>query len=354
VVEARYLGTFTPSTWDVQTRPKLIQPFVAASVDQPPPSKPVALSGPLASHYAPPVVTPLWGRAITVEGAAVTPVDDPPFKMRERQDQPIDLFWIPRLLTGIGRAVGVDNPGTVDNPPFSAKKYTGDFTLSTWNAQTSRKVPVSVSGVPVVVNDPPFSGKKYAGEWPVVLWESQARPHLIPANVPQTDTPPVLEARYLGDFTLLTWDAQTTRKLAQPFIAPVNDPPFTAARYRGEWPDLTWAAQARPKLTQEIPPPVNDPPFSSARYLGDFTLATWKAQARLQLTPPDGPVIQAASAGVVPIRYVVGVTENVVPVETVTVAEAGVVPCRVTPGTANVVPVRETNTEVPRVKIILV
>jgi len=66
----------------------------------------------------------------------------------------------------------------------------------------------------------------------------------------------------------------------------------------------------------------------------------------------SGPTFESFN-GIVPIRYVVGVIPNVVPVETVTINAIGVVPCRVEVGPANVVPVRETNTEVPRVKIIL-
>lgn len=55
--------------------------------------------------------------------------------------------------------------------------------------------------------------------------------------------------------------------------------------------------------------------------------------------------------GAVPIRYVIGQINNVVPVETVLVDDFGVVPVRVFVGPDNVVPVRETNTEIPRVKI---
>lgn len=62
------------------------------------------------------------------------------------------------------------------------------------------------------------------------------------------------------------------------------------------------------------------------------------------------PVLEA---GVVPIRYVIGIVPNVVPVETVLTNEAGTVPARVFVGPANVVPVRET-TETPRVKIRIV
>jgi hypothetical protein len=62
----------------------------------------------------------------------------------------------------------------------------------------------------------------------------------------------------------------------------------------------------------------------------------------------------ASSIGVVPIRYLVGFIRNVVPVQTVEVGGAGIVRCREAVGPANVVPVREAPTEVPRVKIILV
>ena len=58
--------------------------------------------------------------------------------------------------------------------------------------------------------------------------------------------------------------------------------------------------------------------------------------------------------GTVPIRYVMGQTANVVPVETVVTNEIGTVPCRVYVGPANVVPVREAPAETPRVKIRLV
>jgi hypothetical protein len=75
----------------------------------------------------------------------------------------------------------------------------------------------------------------------------------------------------------------------------------------------------------------------------------------------EGPISEEPSSatlggvGVVPIRYILtGETANVVPVETVLVREAGVVPCRQFVGPANVVPVRETSTEFPRVRVILV
>lgn len=55
--------------------------------------------------------------------------------------------------------------------------------------------------------------------------------------------------------------------------------------------------------------------------------------------------------GAVPVRYVVGMIGNVVPVETVLTSEAGTVPVREVVGPAHVVPVRETATETPRVKV---
>jgi hypothetical protein len=65
---------------------------------------------------------------------------------------------------------------------------------------------------------------------------------------------------------------------------------------------------------------------------------------------PQGPGID----NFVPIRYVVGVRPNVVPVETVVIDIPGVVPCRVQVGPANVVPVREAAGETPRVKVRIV
>ena len=54
--------------------------------------------------------------------------------------------------------------------------------------------------------------------------------------------------------------------------------------------------------------------------------------------------------GVVPVRYVMDQTANVVPVETVGAPGVGIIMVEVLVGPANVVPVRET-TETPRVKI---
>lgn len=58
--------------------------------------------------------------------------------------------------------------------------------------------------------------------------------------------------------------------------------------------------------------------------------------------------------GTVPIRYIVGQTKNIVPVETVGAWSIGVVRARVMVGPNNVVPVREAATEKPRVKVVLV
>ena len=66
---------------------------------------------------------------------------------------------------------------------------------------------------------------------------------------------------------------------------------------------------------------------------------------------PSAPVISLI--GVVPVRYIIGVIPNVVPVETVLVGGIGVVSVREFVGPANVVPVRET-LETPRVKVIKV
>lgn len=57
------------------------------------------------------------------------------------------------------------------------------------------------------------------------------------------------------------------------------------------------------------------------------------------------------SAVFVPVRYLVGTTGNVVPVQTVSAVGIGIVPVRITAGTAEVVPVREADTESPRVKV---
>jgi len=53
----------------------------------------------------------------------------------------------------------------------------------------------------------------------------------------------------------------------------------------------------------------------------------------------------------VPVRYVVGIVPNVVPVVTISVAEIGAVPVREVPSIANVVPVREVTSEKPHVRV---
>lgn len=58
--------------------------------------------------------------------------------------------------------------------------------------------------------------------------------------------------------------------------------------------------------------------------------------------------------GVVPVRYIEGDTANVVPVETVGAPGIGIINVEIAEGPANVVPVRETASEVPRVKVFVV
>lgn len=58
--------------------------------------------------------------------------------------------------------------------------------------------------------------------------------------------------------------------------------------------------------------------------------------------------------GTVPVRYIIGDTANVVPVETVMIWAIGVVRVRQFVGPANVVPVREATSETPRVKVMKV
>lgn len=69
---------------------------------------------------------------------------------------------------------------------------------------------------------------------------------------------------------------------------------------------------------------------------------------------PASVALSWARGGIVPIRYVLGSTPNVVPVETVATWEIGVVPVKEYAGPANVVPVREAASETPRVKIVRV
>ena len=57
-----------------------------------------------------------------------------------------------------------------------------------WEAQRARTLPVSITAVPV--HDPPFSGKKYRGEWPPLTWEAQARPRTVPIPTPPVIIPP--------------------------------------------------------------------------------------------------------------------------------------------------------------------
>ena len=130
-----YRGDFSRLTWEAQTRPKLL-PIAQVVADAPPHHQTVSLYGPLASHYAPPTITPLWGSSLTVEGAAAGPVDNPPFSMRGRQAQPIGLQWTPRQLTGIRFARLAES---VDNPPFTSRQQP-TVVLPTWDAQTRPKL----------------------------------------------------------------------------------------------------------------------------------------------------------------------------------------------------------------------
>lgn len=170
----KYAGEWPALTWDAQARTKLVT-ITPASVDAPPPSNPDALYGPLASHYTPPTASPLWGATLTVEGAASAPVNDPPFGMRNRQSQLVDLSWSPRPLTAISLGRYSES---VDAPPQLAQRYRGEWPPLTWDTQARQHIPILL---PPVVDNPPFSGKKYA-----------------------------------GDFTLTTWEAQTTRKVTPP------------------------------------------------------------------------------------------------------------------------------------------
>jgi hypothetical protein len=61
-----------------------------------------------------------------------------------------------------------------------------------------------------------------------------------------------------------------------------------------------------------------------------------------------------AENNIVPIRYVEGLDDNIVPVKTVGVGGIGIVPCRAFVGPGHVVPVREVISEVPRVLIVII
>ena len=249
----RYSGEWPSQTWEAQTRPHLVPIQPVAPVDDPPSHTPASLYGPLASHYAPPTVTPLWARTLTSEGVPVTPVDDPPFQMRDRQDQPVELHWMPRTLTAISLARHAES---VDNPPPTEPRYRGEWPFLTWGTQTRPRV---IQGGGAVSSDtPPFSTRhNYAGEWQSLSWETQQRPKLVPiAQVSTADTPPFSQAKYRGEWPAQTWEAQRARQLPVSVTAvSVDTPPFSQTKYRGEWPSVSWEAQARPKLVP-IPPHV--------------------------------------------------------------------------------------------------
>jgi hypothetical protein len=67
----------------------------------------------------------------------------------------------------------------------------------------------------------------------------------------------------------------------------------------------------------------------------------------MDVAGPSGP----PPFGTVPVRYLLGVTANVVPVMTVGAGGIGIVMVREFVGPANVVPVREVTTETPHVKV---
>ncbi len=92
---------------------------------------------------------------------------------------------------------------------------------------------------------------------------------------------------------------------------------------------------------------------------GAFDTSAERAQLSYQYAagvaappPPPPPPPSPPTAGIVPVRYIVGTIPNVVPVETITVFAPGAVYVKEQVGPANVMPVRETSTEKPRVKVI--
>ena len=89
---------------------------------------------------------------------------------------------------------------------------------------------------------------------------------------------------------------------------------------------------------------------------GNIIIVPNLAAARaLAVNPTVLGGLVAMAIGVVPVRYVIGQTKNVVPVETVGAPGIGIVPVREFVGPANVVPVREVGGgETPRVKVVKV
>ena len=324
--QRKYAGEWPALSWDAQQRPRGI-PSTPAPVDAPVPFSRVSLYGALSNHYAPPTVTPLWISTLTSEGAPVTPVDDPPFQMRSRQDQPVELHWMPRTLTAIGLARYAES---VDNPPPTEPRYRGEWPEITWSTQ---KRPTLIQpGSAATVNDPPFSGKKYRGEWPEPTWETQARPKLVPiAPVVVTD-PPFSSAKYRGEWPAGTWETQRARALPVSVTAvPVNDPPpYTPWALAGPLshhyapPNISPLYSATLTSEGSSPAQVDDPPFAmrhrqmqhvaqawtpraltgislaryvesvdappvrGERYRGEWPTLTWDAQSRqhLPIIPP--------------------------------------------------------------------
>ena len=204
----RYTGEWSPLTWDTQTRIKLVPIAEEAVVNDPPPHQIVSVYGPLAAHYAPPIVTPLWGSVLTNEGPP--PVNDPPFAMRGRQAQPIGLQWAPRQLTPIGIARLAQS---VDNPPVKNASYRGEWPALTW--ETQKRTYLVQGGTPPVVDNPPVKNASYRGEWPALTWETQTRPHVVQAQVVQVDNPPFRAKRFTGVFDVPIWTHQSRDAVAQ-------------------------------------------------------------------------------------------------------------------------------------------
>jgi len=108
------------------------------------------------------------------------------------------------------------------------------------------------------------------------------------------------------------------------------------------WYDKHWALA----LT-----PAPESHWAQKHFVGQH----WHDTHWLGTEPPlidVGAAISWTRGGVVPVRYLVGQTRNVVPVETVGAWDIGVVPVKEYVGPANVVPVREAPTETPRVKVV--
>ena len=157
-----------------------------------------------------------------------------------------------------------------------------------WDAQAARKLPVSVTAVPV--SNPPFGAVKYRGEWPPLSWDAQLRPKLVPiTQVAASDNPPFGQKLYRGEWPALDWRHQARAEMVPGSEG--NAPPVSAAKYRGEWPLATWEAQARPK---RIPgSEVSDPIPSQRKYTGEWPSLSWEAQQRPRVIPSTPASVDA-------------------------------------------------------------